>query len=277
MKYKYLSDKKVTISSKSGDSLTLNKFDVFTVVKGKVNNLFTIKPELLERLLSLSEKVILKKVTIDDFYSLLKVPENKDSSKREGILQLRIAKLGFEKVCGRCGGSGHYSFNLIHGTKCYGCNGKGFVTQKLTPDLYSKLEAAVENGALGDYLDKVAEQQKYKNAARLATKFLDKWTECGVSKEYDWRKAAQNIQPDKDISEFVNFPIAKHHDKLSKLHSEITGLQFKESRSKTKEERDNLQSQLLEKSKEMQEAYDDGLQLIEDKIKLLPKIKEKYT
>lgn len=29
------------------------------------------------------------------------------------------------KVCSRCGGSGHYSFNLMHGTKCYGCNGSG--------------------------------------------------------------------------------------------------------------------------------------------------------
>lgn len=28
--------------------------------------------------------------------------------------------------CGRCGGSGKYSFNLIHGNKCYGCNGTGF-------------------------------------------------------------------------------------------------------------------------------------------------------
>lgn len=29
------------------------------------------------------------------------------------------------KVCSRCGGSGKYSFNLMHGTMCYGCNGSG--------------------------------------------------------------------------------------------------------------------------------------------------------
>lgn len=28
--------------------------------------------------------------------------------------------------CKRCGGSGSYSFNLLDGTKCYGCNGSGF-------------------------------------------------------------------------------------------------------------------------------------------------------
>lgn len=29
------------------------------------------------------------------------------------------------KTCSRCGGSGKYSFNLMHGTMCYGCNGSG--------------------------------------------------------------------------------------------------------------------------------------------------------
>jgi hypothetical protein len=31
------------------------------------------------------------------------------------------------KTCGRCGGRGHYSFNLVHGTVCFGCGGKGIV------------------------------------------------------------------------------------------------------------------------------------------------------
>lgn len=29
------------------------------------------------------------------------------------------------KTCSRCGGSGHFSFNLMHGTMCYGCQGTG--------------------------------------------------------------------------------------------------------------------------------------------------------
>lgn len=28
-------------------------------------------------------------------------------------------------TCTRCNGTGSYSFNLMHGTKCYGCNGTG--------------------------------------------------------------------------------------------------------------------------------------------------------
>lgn len=35
-------------------------------------------------------------------------------------------KDGFEiATCGRCGGSGEHSFNLLHGSRCYGCGGSG--------------------------------------------------------------------------------------------------------------------------------------------------------
>lgn len=34
------------------------------------------------------------------------------------------------KTCGRCGGSGHYSFNLMYGTMCFGCKGSGIVFTK---------------------------------------------------------------------------------------------------------------------------------------------------
>ncbi len=33
-------------------------------------------------------------------------------------------------ACGRCGGSGSYSFNLMHGSMCYGCKGRGEVLTK---------------------------------------------------------------------------------------------------------------------------------------------------
>jgi hypothetical protein len=40
-------------------------------------------------------------------------------------------EMGFETTeCGRCGGSGHYSFNLMYGTTCFGCNGTGWKLTK---------------------------------------------------------------------------------------------------------------------------------------------------
>jgi hypothetical protein len=34
------------------------------------------------------------------------------------------------KTCGRCGGSGEYSFNQMHGSTCYGCGGQKIVFTK---------------------------------------------------------------------------------------------------------------------------------------------------
>lgn len=33
-------------------------------------------------------------------------------------------------TCRRCGGSGHFSFNLIHGSVCYGCSGTSYQLTK---------------------------------------------------------------------------------------------------------------------------------------------------
>lgn len=37
-----------------------------------------------------------------------------------------VDRYGFPlQVCGRCGGSGEHSYNQLHGSVCYGCNGHG--------------------------------------------------------------------------------------------------------------------------------------------------------
>jgi hypothetical protein len=42
------------------------------------------------------------------------------------MTEMHTNKHGFEiETCGRCGGSGEYSFNLLDGKRCYGCQGKG--------------------------------------------------------------------------------------------------------------------------------------------------------
>lgn len=45
-----------------------------------------------------------------------------------------------KQTCGRCGGSGKYSFNLIRGTVCFGCNGSG--SQMVDPAKVAARKAA---------------------------------------------------------------------------------------------------------------------------------------
>lgn len=48
---------------------------------------------------------------------------------RNKILAMSEEEKAAEHICTcpRCGGSGHFSYNPIDGTKCYGCNGIGFI------------------------------------------------------------------------------------------------------------------------------------------------------
>jgi hypothetical protein len=82
------------------------------------------------------------------------------------------------KVCGRCGGSGKYSFNLMHGDMCYGCKGAGTV--------YTKRGLAAKQ-FFEDSLSVLAEDIKVGDGIRC-------WT--GINKFYVVTEAKSEVQPD---------------------------------------------------------------------------------
>lgn len=49
--------------------------------------------------------------------------------------------------CGRCGGSGHYSFNTIDGSRCYGCNGTGkALLNRKVAEVYEDYRMTIRRG-----------------------------------------------------------------------------------------------------------------------------------
>jgi hypothetical protein len=70
-------------------------------------------------------------------------------------------KPGFKRLvtCGRCGGSGHYSYCSMYGTTCFGCRGSGNRGWEVAR-LYSEAELAKLNAA--------AEKRRAKKAAKVA-------------------------------------------------------------------------------------------------------------
>lgn len=64
------------------------------------------------------------------------------------------------QTCERCKGSGHYSFNPVDGTRCYGCTGRGTKVTKNAQEAWSQFQfalhahrnPAVQNVATGDVL-----------------------------------------------------------------------------------------------------------------------------
>ena len=67
-----------------------------------------------------------------------------DAAKIPAILYA----LGLRESCGRCGGSGRYSYCQMYGDKCFGCSGHGMKAAKLTKITLAAARAKVEAGDL---------------------------------------------------------------------------------------------------------------------------------
>jgi len=118
---------------------------------------------------------------------------------KEPFVQARLIALGHKTTCGRCGGSGHYSFCQQHGTTCFGCNGRGLVATELSVQLLETVQTQVQAGELQPYLDQL---KLIKAAKQFDKTFFDTWKNLpSVADERDrnvpWMQASQRV---KDIN-----------------------------------------------------------------------------
>lgn len=103
---------------------------------------------------------------------------------------IRASKLRIMPACGRCLGSGRYSFNLTHGDRCFGCNGSGqrMPNAAEESEVIEAAKATKEDGRFADYMAFIGALSATKNAAQ---KVMNAWKATGISAQYDWRKSAE--------------------------------------------------------------------------------------
>lgn len=82
----------------------------------------------------------------------------------------RLAGLGLADSCTRCGGSGHYSFNLMHGTVCFKCGGFKCQMPKLSKKLLEVCQEVANSGKLDAYLEEL-------KRANEAKKYCNSWSD----------------------------------------------------------------------------------------------------
>lgn len=106
----------------------------------------------------------------------------------------RLINMKLGPVCGRCGGSGNYSFNMVDGSRCYGCNGHG-VTMPKSPSEWAETKAraaeAASDGTLKTYIEVLAARQRSKNGFDRA---MAAWKAMDVLNGYgkNWRDLVRN-------------------------------------------------------------------------------------
>lgn len=89
-------------------------------------------------------------LTFNDMAVAFGIVKGDDRAKARSV-QSRLAALGYVKECGRCGGDGHYSYNQITGTRCFGCGGSGRQLIRITADVLAEAVARQAAGELDAY------------------------------------------------------------------------------------------------------------------------------
>lgn len=214
-----------------------------------------------------------------DFLELLRVSPSDNPQKRIGWLHARIIGLGFGAICTRCCGSGNYSFNMVDGCRCYGCNGSGYMDAKLTDELYANLADAVAVGKLDSYLTTLREQQALARQLKLAVdSVMESWRELRLGDHYDWSKAAKNEQPHRRIADEVNKPICSAYEATRKAVAVAESVGQQMSKASTKGQREKLNLELAESMRSALRVRDEAFAVIEEaRVKLAQILAERTT
>lgn len=137
---------------------------------------------------------------------------------------------GFPLVtCTRCGGTGHYSYNAIDGSRCYGCSGEGKV---IRPGAAAKAAAAYAEALRGEKEatitgttgrralavgDKVNGRLAYRNAKG------DKWATVKSIEIHDDEISGRSLRAGEMVpSAWYATVVLEHHDGTTTTHRTAT-------------------------------------------------------
>lgn len=151
---------------------------------------------------------------VDDLALILKTtPKN---------APVRAAAMRLFPPCGRCGGSGRYSFNGSHSI-CYGCSGNGQRPPGRKSEEHLTLTRALEavqDGTLDLYLRRLQASRDSKNAR---DKVLTAWKDTGVDKMYRWVNGYETSPTFNQR----DFDIAQINKKMCDAYNTVCELSFK--------------------------------------------------
>lgn len=107
-------------------------------------------------------------------------------------LPARLVRMRLGPTCGRCGGSGSYSYCQQYGTTCFGCSGYGQRVPKTAGEWKATAEraaAAVQRGELAAYL---ATRRGEALVSKGTKQVLAAWSATTAGRDYGagWREAA---------------------------------------------------------------------------------------
>lgn len=153
-----------------------------------------------------------------------------DDRQKQNIVRSRLVALGYVQECSRCGGGGHYSFNQITGTTCFGCNGSGRELPRITPAILAEAVRRQAAGELDAYFAANKARADAKRAmAPLFTAFNEEWSNGAVHTSY------KTISSNRRDAPFTSAQVVESADfraagLVNDLYNAAHGIEFQSKR-----------------------------------------------
>ncbi|MGG1146981.1 hypothetical protein [Bacillus wiedmannii] len=96
---------------------------------------------------------------------------SEDHPKVDALIFTRLVGIECADYCTRCGGTGNYSYNPMHGSTCFKCEGRKYQMPKITKKLLTKVEEAIVQGKLQRYFEETQKRQKIKLFIKEITRY----------------------------------------------------------------------------------------------------------
>lgn len=150
--------------------------------------------------------------------TLMGIPGTVPSDKK---FLARMGGLKLGQTCGRCGGSGNYSFNQIDGTRCYGCGGSGQVLPKTKVEWEMTLAAAKTKRENGEFDAYMAHLDRKARAKQLVAPLRALWKAAHDTIRYSALHDVERRQP-RDTPRSADFEWAwERARKLNEFYEEL--------------------------------------------------------
>lgn len=133
-------------------------------------------------------------------------------------LVARLDALGMAETCGRCGGSGRYSFNCVDGDRCYGCAGwRVSAPRRITDSFIAEVTAKVAAGGLDAYLARIRRIADAKKAIEPLDVWIAGKTAVGTRYNKKWMGSTGTHL------NAINGAMCALSDRLRKIQDELSG------------------------------------------------------
>ncbi len=106
----------------------------------------------------------------------------------------------------------------------------------------------------------------------IPNRVLDAWSATGISKFYDWSKAARGIQPHSDLANLANQPMCDAYRIVRDLSGGLDSLFFQRKKAKTSEATAEIDTRIAETRRAIVSATAAAMETIKEKAALIPEI-----